>query len=47
MERDGNHALQSKAIGVVISTFETLPEPSSREANTGSLTMVHGLLEVL
>jgi hypothetical protein len=24
---DGNNALQIKAIGVVISTFETLPSP--------------------
>jgi len=47
VDRDGNHALQITAIGVVIATVATLPEPSSREANTGPPTIVHILLEVL
>jgi hypothetical protein len=39
--------LQITAIGVVIATVATLPEPESREANTRPLTIVHGLLELL
>ena len=31
VDRDGNNILQIKAIGVVISTFETLPVPAFEE----------------
>ena len=33
MDIDGNNALQIKAIGVVISTFETLPYAQSHAEN--------------
>jgi hypothetical protein len=31
VDKDGNNTLQIKAIGVAISTFETLPKPVSSD----------------
>ena len=48
MDIDGNNALQIKAIGVVISTFETLPlQTRLRELDGVRITRVDGLRDDL
>jgi alpha,alpha-trehalose phosphorylase len=42
---DGNNAFQIKAIGVVISTFETLPRGQMLEVEIGLETVQYALRE--